>query len=146
VPRSDAARARTPRNVGANLAAGSPPFLTAGQPDCLARVHAFLADRDALPWTRVVWPEMSSAWPPAWLAAAAHAEQWNPATLPQIRASLYRLGGAELERRGQEVCVVGGHCEPIEVGPSLPMLAAMERLVAGERTRRNDERKSAEPV
>jgi hypothetical protein len=88
--------------------------------------------------------EMSSGWPPDWLAAAAHAEQWNPATLPQIRASLDRLGCAELERRGQEVCVVGGHCEPIEVGPSLPVLAAMERLVAGERTRRNDERKSAE--
>ena len=91
-------------------------------------------------------PEMSSAWPPDWLAAAADAEQWNPATLPQIRASLDRLGGAELERRGRAVCVVGGHCEPIEVGPSLPVLAAMERLVAGERTRRNDERKSAEPV
>jgi hypothetical protein len=93
-----------------------------------------------------VSPEMSSTWPPDWLAAAAHAEQWKPATLPQIRASLDRLGNAELERRGQEVCVVGGHRETIEVGPSSPVLAAMERLVAGERTRRNDERKPAGPV
>ena len=84
---------------------------------------------------------MSSAWPPDWLAAAARAEQWNPATMPQIRASLDRLGGAELERRGNDVCVVDGHCEPIEVGPSLPVLAAIERLVAAERTRRNDEKR-----
>jgi len=89
---------------------------------------------------------MSSAWPPAWLAAAAQAERWNAETLPQIKKTLDKLGIAELERRGNDVCVFGGHCEPIDVGPSLPVLAAMERLVAGERTRRNDERKSAEPV
>jgi hypothetical protein len=44
VPRSDAARARTPRNVGANLAAGSPPFFQPLDSERASHVHAFPAD------------------------------------------------------------------------------------------------------
>ncbi len=80
---------------------------------------------------------MSSAWPPAWLAAAAEAERWNAETLPQIKKTLDKLGVAELERRGNDVCVFGGHCEPIEASPSLPVLAAVAKLLKAERKRRN---------
>ena len=78
---------------------------------------------------------MSSAWPPAWLTAAALAERWNAETVPQIKKTLDKLGVAELERRGDDVCVFG-HCEPIEAGASLPVLAAVAKLLKTERKRR----------
>ncbi len=79
---------------------------------------------------------MSSAWPPPWLAAAAQAERWNAETLPQIKKRLDEPGVAELERRANDVCVFDGHCEPIEVGPSFPVLAAVAKLLKAERKRR----------
>jgi transposase len=68
---------------------------------------------------------MSSAWPPSWLTGV------DPETLARIKATLDKLGGAELELRdGSHVCIFASpHCEPTE---GRTFLEAIDALLVSE--------------
>jgi hypothetical protein len=74
--------------------------------------------------------------PRAWLSEVAVEENWGSTMLPNLLAKLDEWH-IEIEERDVRICIGDGHfCEPVNQG-ELAKLEAIQRLLDGERKRRN---------